>query len=92
VLRRHVLRNALIPIVTYIGVDFGTLVGFAVLTETVFSWPGIGSKVAVAAENHDLPIVLTLSVVVMAVYGLMNLIVDISYAKLDPRIRLDGAK
>ncbi|MCO5313580.1 MAG: ABC transporter permease [Microthrixaceae bacterium] len=86
--RRHVLRNALIPVVTFIGVDFGTMVGMAILTETVFDWPGLGSKVATAAGQSDLPVVLTLSMVVMAVYGLANLIVDISYAKLDPRIRL----
>jgi ABC-type dipeptide/oligopeptide/nickel transport system permease component len=92
VVRRHTLRNALIPVVTFIGIDFGTLVGFAVLTETVFDWPGIGSKVARAASQSDLPVVLALSMVVMAVYGLANLAVDVSYAKLDPRIRLAGAK
>jgi ABC-type dipeptide/oligopeptide/nickel transport system permease component len=92
VVRRHTLRNALIPVVTFIGIDFGTLVGFAVLTETVFDWPGIGSKVARAASQSDLPVVLALSMVVMAVYGLANLAVDVSYARLDPRIRLAGAK
>ena len=90
--RRHVLRNALIPVVTFIGIDFGTLIGFAILTETVFQWPGLGSKVARAAGQSDLPVVLTLSMVVMLMYGLANLAVDISYAKLDPRIRLSGAK
>lgn len=92
VLRRHTLRNALIPVITFVGIDFGTLVGFAILTETVFNWPGIGSKVARAAGQSDLPVVLGLSMVVMLVYGLANLFVDISYAKLDPRIRLGGAK
>ena len=92
VLTRHTLRNALIPVVTYVGVDFGTLVGFAVLTETVFDWPGLGSKVARAASASDLPVVLALSTVVMLVYGLANLLVDLSYAWLDPRIRLSGAK
>ncbi|MFN8051823.1 MAG: ABC transporter permease [Acidimicrobiales bacterium] len=90
--RRHVLRNALIPVVTFIGIDFGTLIGFAILTETVFQWPGLGSKVARAAGQSDLPVVLTLSMVVMLLYGIANLLVDISYAKLDPRIRLSGAK
>jgi ABC-type dipeptide/oligopeptide/nickel transport system permease component len=92
VVRRHTLRNALIPVITFIGIDFGTLVGFAILTETVFDWPGIGSKVARAASSSDLPVVLALSMVVMAVYGVANLVVDVSYAKLDPRIRLAGAK
>jgi ABC-type dipeptide/oligopeptide/nickel transport system permease component len=92
VLTRHTLRNALIPVVTFIGIDFGTLVGFAILTETVFDWPGLGSKVARAAGQSDLPVVLGLSMVVMLVYGLANLLVDASYAYLDPRIRLGGAK
>lgn len=90
--RRHVLRNALIPVVTFIGIDFGTLVGFAILTETVFDWPGLGSKVARAASASDLPVVLGLSMAVMLIYGLANLLVDLSYAYLDPRIRLGGAK
>ena len=92
VLSRHTLRNALIPVVTFVGIDFGTLVGFAILTETVFGWPGLGSRVARAAGQSDLPVVLTLSMVVMALYGIANLIVDVSYAKLDPRIRLGGAR
>ena len=74
------------------GIDFGTIIGFAILTETVFQWPGLGSKVATAAGQSDLPVVLALSMVVMLIYGLANLAVDISYAKLDPRIRLAGAK
>ncbi len=90
VTRRHILRNALIPVVTFLGIDFGTLVGFAVLTETVFDWPGLGSKVARAASTQDLPVVLALSMVVMLVYGIANLVVDVSYAWLDPRIRLNG--
>lgn len=92
VITRHTLRNALIPIVTFVGIDFGTLVGFSILTETVFGWPGIGSKVASAAAASDLPVVLALSMVVMAVYGLANLLVDLSYAWLDPRIRLSRAR
>jgi oligopeptide transport system permease protein len=90
--RRHVLRNALIPVITFLGIDFGTLIGFAILTETVFEWPGLGSKVARAASGSDLPVVLTLSMVVMLMYGLANLAVDVSYAYLDPRIRLGGQK
>jgi ABC-type dipeptide/oligopeptide/nickel transport system permease component len=92
VLGKHTLRNALIPVVTFIGIDFGTLVGAAVLTETVFNWPGLGSKIAVAAANDDLPVVLGLTVVVILVYGVANLLVDISYGFLDPRIRVGAAK
>jgi peptide/nickel transport system permease protein len=92
VLGKHTLRNALIPVVTFIGIDFGTLVGAAVLTETVFNWPGLGSKIATSAANEDLPVVLGLSVVVILVYGVANLLVDISYGFLDPRIRVGAAK
>lgn len=69
---------------TFLGIDFGTLVGFTVLTETVFDWPGLGSKVARAASTQDLPVVLALSMVVMLVYGITNLVVDVHYAWLDP--------
>jgi oligopeptide transport system permease protein len=92
VLSHHTLRNALIPVVTFIGIDFATLVGAAIITEKVFNWPGLGSKIADSAANGDLPVVLGLSVVVILVYGLANLAVDISYGFLDPRIRVGGAK
>ena len=91
VVRRHTLRNALIPVVTYIGIDIGTLVGAAILTETVFNWPGLGSKIANAAAERDFPVMLTLSMAVILVYGLASLAVDITYAWLDPRIRLGAA-
>ena len=87
-MRRHTLRNALIPVVTYIGIDIGTLVGAAILTETVFQWPGLGSKIAAAASTRDLPVMLTLSMAVILIYGLASLLVDVTYAWLDPRIRL----
>ncbi|MEI7886927.1 MAG: ABC transporter permease [Actinomycetes bacterium] len=86
---RHVLRNAMIPVVTFIGIDFGVLVGSAILTETVFNWPGLGSKIAQAASARDLPVLLGLTVVVVVVFGLVNLCVDISYAWFDPRVRFD---
>ena len=92
VVRRHTLRNALIPVVTYIGIDVGTLIGAAILTETVFNWPGLGSKIASAANTRDLPVMLALSMVVILIYGIMSLVVDLLYAWLDPRIRLEDAK
>lgn len=85
---RHGLRNALIPVVTLIGLDFGTVIGAAVLTETVFSWPGLGFTIADAVGDRDLPVILGLTLVVVIVYAVVNLIVDISYAWFDPRIRL----
>jgi peptide/nickel transport system permease protein len=88
VIRRHVLRNALLPVITVLGIDFGTAVGAAVLTETVFNIPGLGSKIVQSAGQRDLPIVLGLSLLVMLVYGIASLVVDVGYALLDPRIRL----
>jgi len=88
VVLRHGLRNALIPVVTLIGIDFGTVIGAAILTETVFNWPGLGSQIANAVGARDAPVVLGLSLVVVIAYSLINLLVDISYAWFDPRIRL----
>jgi ABC-type dipeptide/oligopeptide/nickel transport system permease component len=88
VVLRHGLRNALIPVVTLIGIDFGTVIGAAVLTETVFSWPGIGSQIVDSVNRRDLPVILGLSMVVVIIYTIVNLLVDMSYAWFDPRIRL----
>jgi len=88
VMRRHVLRNAMIPIITVLGIDFGTMVGAAILTETVFNLPGLGSQIVASARRQDLPVVLGLTLVVTLVYGLASLAVDISYAYFNPRIRL----
>ena len=88
----HALRNAMIPVVTFIGVDFGTLVGFAILTETVFNLQGLGSTVATAAQARDLPVLIGCTTVIVLVYGIVNLVVDLSYAWFDPRVRLGGAK
>lgn len=91
VIRKHVLRNALLPVITVLGIDFGTAVGAAVLTETVFNIRGLGNRIVTASAQRDVPIVLGLSLVVMLVYGLASLAVDIGYALLDPRIRLRDA-
>ncbi|MCU0271027.1 MAG: ABC transporter permease [Acidimicrobiales bacterium] len=92
VIWRHSLRNAMIPVITFIGIDFGTLVGSAILTETVFNWPGLGSKIAQAADGRDLPTLLGLTFVVVLIYGVVNMLVDISYAWFDPRVRLGEGK
>jgi ABC-type dipeptide/oligopeptide/nickel transport system permease component len=94
VTRRHVLRNAMIPVITFIGIDFGTIITAAILTETVFYWPGLGSKLVSAADARDLPVLLGLTVVVVLIYGIANLLVDLSYAWFDPRVRVTqkGAK
>ncbi len=88
VVLKHGLRNAMLPVVTLIGIDFGTVIGAAILTETTFSWPGLGSEIANAVGARDLPVLLGLSLAVVLAFALINLLVDISYAFFDPRIRL----
>lgn len=86
VVRRHALRNALIPIVTVIGLQLGMLMGGAVLTETVFSWPGIGAYTVNCILKSDFPVVQGVVLLIATVFVVMNLLVDILYAFLDPRI------
>jgi ABC-type dipeptide/oligopeptide/nickel transport system permease component len=86
--RRHVLRNALLPISTIIGLQTGLLLSGAVLTETVFAWPGIGTWLKDAIFNRDYPVLQGGILFVAIVFVLVNLIVDISYAVINPRIRV----
>jgi peptide/nickel transport system permease protein len=88
VVRRHALRNALIPIVTIIGIQTGGLLSGAVLTETIFSLPGVGSRMVEAILSRDYPVVQGFSVVIALIFVFTNLIVDASYAYLDPRVRV----
>jgi peptide/nickel transport system permease protein len=85
---RHVLRNALLPVVTIIGLQTGLLLSGAVLTETIFAWPGIGSWLKDAIFNRDYPVLQGGILFVAIVFVVVNLIVDISYALINPRIRL----
>jgi ABC-type dipeptide/oligopeptide/nickel transport system permease component len=89
---RHGLRNAMLPVITLLGIDLGVIIGAAVLTETVFSWPGLGSTIAEAVGARDLPVVLGLTLVVVVIYSIVNLIVDVSYAWFDPRVRLNAGE
>ncbi len=84
---KHALKNALLPVVTIIGLQFGTLLGGAILTETIFSWPGIGSWIYEGILARDYPVVQGGVVFVAIAFVLINLLVDISYAFLDPRIQ-----
>ncbi len=84
---RHALRNALIPVVTVIGLQLGSLLAGAVLTETVFSWPGIGKYTVDAITQSDYPVISGAVLLVAFVYVVINLIVDLIYAFLDPRIK-----
>lgn len=87
VINHHALKNALIPIVTVVGLQFGALLGGAVLTETIFSWPGVGRLMVQAIQQRDTPTVLASVVFMAVVFSLVNLLVDVLYAYLDPRIK-----
>lgn len=85
---RHALRNAFIPILTVIGLQFGTLLGGAVLTETVFSWPGIGQLLVQSINNRDFPLVQGIVFVFAAMFIVLNIVTDLLYSVVDPRVRL----
>ena len=92
VIWHHALKNAMIPVVTYIGNDFGGMMAGAILTETVFNWPGVGNEIYNAISQRDWPIVMGGVTVIVVVVMVINLVVDVSYAFLDPRIRFGSSK
>jgi peptide/nickel transport system permease protein len=89
VIYRHALRNAMIPIVTIIGLQFGALLGGAVITETVFAWPGIGRLLVEAISFRDYPVIQGSILVITAGFVFTNLVVDVLYAYLDPRVKYE---
>jgi peptide/nickel transport system permease protein len=89
VVLRHALRNALIPVVTVLGVQFASLLGGAVIVETVFSWPGIGRLAVNAIWRRDYPVITGTTLVFAVVFVLTNLVVDVMYTVIDPRVRYD---
>src|SRR6266536_2405407 len=91
VLALHALRNAAIPIVTLLGLQFAQLLGGAVVTETIFAWPGVGRLVVEAIFNRDFPVVQGVVLVVSLIFVAVNVLVDLTYAVLDPRIRTEAA-
>jgi peptide/nickel transport system permease protein len=84
----HALRNALIPIVTIVGLNFASLLSGAVLTETVFAWPGLGRYAVTASTRLDYPAILGVTMLTAVIYLAVNLVVDVLYGVLDPRIRV----
>ena len=86
---RHALRNALIPVITVLGLDFGAYLTGSILTETIFSWPGIGRYVVNAISRRDLPAIQGAVLFLSTVFVLVNLLTDLAYAKADPRVRYD---
>ncbi len=89
VIGKHALKNALIPVVTLIGMDLGALMGGAILTETVFNWPGVGRTIYLAILQRDAPVVIGGTIILVMIFVIMNLVVDVAYAFLDPRIRYE---
>ena len=89
---RHALRNALIPVVTILGIQFGRLLGGALITEAVFAYPGIGRLVVTSILNRDYPMVQATLMLVVLIFLAANTIVDISYAYLDPRVKMGEAR
>jgi peptide/nickel transport system permease protein len=87
VIFKHALKNAMLPVVTIVGLEFGTLLGGAILTETIFAWPGIGKWIYEGILSRDYPVVQGGVIFVATAFVLINLLVDISYALLDPRIQ-----
>ncbi len=89
VVLRHGLRNALLPVITVLGLDFGSYLTGSILTETIFSWPGVGRYVLTAIEKRDLPAVQGSILFLSVVFVLVNLVTDLAYAKADPRVVYD---
>lgn len=87
VINRHALKNALIPVITVVGLQFGYLLGGAVLTETVYSWPGVGRMMVEAIRSKDTPIVLAAVLFLATTFSVVNLFVDILYGFVDPRVK-----
>jgi peptide/nickel transport system permease protein len=92
VVRVHVLRNILIPIVTVVGLELGSLIAFAVVTETVFAWPGMGKLLIDSINVLDRPVIVAYLLVIVFLFIFINLLVDLLYTALDPRVRLKGAR
>ena len=90
IIRSHLLPNILIPIITVLAIEFGTLIAFATVTESIFAWPGVGKLVIDAIVNLVRPIIVGFLLFVVTLFLVLNLIVDILYAALDPRVRLLG--
>jgi peptide/nickel transport system permease protein len=87
VIRRHALKNALIPVVTVVGLQFASLLEGAVIVETIFAWPGIGKFLVDAIYNRDLPVIQGCALFLALLFAVANFVIDLSYTYLDPRIR-----
>ena len=89
VVYRHALRNAFIPVLTYLGILFGLMLGTAPVTETVFTWPGIGFLYITAIQQLDYPVIMAVSMTITVMLIVATLLTDIAYVFIDPRMRLE---
>jgi ABC-type dipeptide/oligopeptide/nickel transport system permease component len=92
VVLRHSLRNAMVPVATLLGLQFGRLLGGAVVTESVFSWPGLGRLMSESIGNRDYSVVQASLLLLVLVFLVINLVTDVTCGVLDPRIRLSGVR
>ncbi len=88
----HVLKNILIPVVTVIGLEFGSVIAFAVVTETIFAWPGMGKLLIDSINVLDRPVIVAYLLIIVTLFVVINLVVDLMYSALDPRVRIGGAQ
>jgi peptide/nickel transport system permease protein len=88
----HILKNIMIPIVTVLGLELGSLIAFSVVTETIFAWPGMGKLLLESIQRLDRPVIVAYVIVVVVLFVTINLLVDIVYSLLDPRVRISEAK
>lgn len=88
----HVLKNILIPVVTVIGLEFGSIIAFSIVTEAIFAWPGMGKLLIDSIAVLDRPVIVAYLLVIVTVFIVVNLLVDLAYSLLDPRVRLDSAE
>jgi peptide/nickel transport system permease protein len=88
----HVLKNIMIPIVTVVGLEFGSVIAFAIVTETIFAWPGMGKLLIDSINTLDRPVIVAYLLIIVFLFVFLNLIVDFAYTLLDPRVRLAGAR
>jgi peptide/nickel transport system permease protein len=88
----HVLKNIMIPVVTVLGLELGSMIAFAVVTETVFAYPGMGKLLIDSINRLDRPIIVAYLMMTVLIFVVINLVVDLLYAAIDPRVRLADAK
>ena len=88
----HLMKNIMIPVVTVLGLEFGGLIAFSVVTESVFAWPGMGKLIIQSIQTLDRPIIVAYLMIIVLIFVVINLVVDVLYSILDPRVRLSDVK